>query len=89
MKFVVGEYGINIEKTYPDSISSITKPTLSYRDANSGHQRGRQVSNLLCHGAPTRGLSLVLFTFYRIVKDLNRGSRERQNNILFFEELTV
>ena len=36
MKFVVGENG---RKTYPDPVSSTTKPTWSDRDANSGPQR--------------------------------------------------
>ena len=32
MKFVVGENGRNPKKTYPDLISSTTKPTWSDRD---------------------------------------------------------
>ena len=39
MKSVLGENGRNPEKTYPDSVSSTTKPTWSDRDANSGPQR--------------------------------------------------
>ena len=39
MKFVVGETGETPRKTYPDPVSSTTKPTLRDRDTNSGPQR--------------------------------------------------
>ena len=35
MKFVAGETGETLTKSYPDSVSPTTKPTWSDRDANS------------------------------------------------------
>ena len=44
-KFVGGEIGRNSEKIYPDSVSSITTPTWSDRDANYDPGSRRRASN--------------------------------------------
>ena len=48
-----GKTGETPRKTYPDLVSSTTKPTWSDRDANSGPQRsgGRRAPNRLRHEA--------------------------------------
>ena len=39
MKFLIGENGRTLEENLPDSVLTVTKPTWSDSDANSGPER--------------------------------------------------
>ena len=57
MKYVAGENGRNLEKTYPDSVSSNTKHIWSDRDANSVSHRWEASVYLF---APRSRLRLII-----------------------------
>ena len=82
MKFVAGENGKTPIKTYPDPVSSTTKPTWSDRDANSGSQRWEASDSPLAPRSRLQnkvGQYFVRYSFVVFTWPFHRKKREREN----------